>query len=373
MKRFLNITIIAILIIEIFTGVVNASGTKSVKVGDTVSVTISLGKSVTSAGFSSVSWDSSKLQYISNSLGKSLSNGGKLGFFGDTERSSVTITFEAIEKGTATVKANISEIGSDSVNKTDTTTITITEPVKEETKKPTTGTTSSSNKKTNSSSSVNKNQNTQPEENEENKEEETVPEVKPKAPNELINIENENVKNLKDETTKVMIKALENAVEDDMKLQVKIIKEGNSNLEKIENILKNIKGNKICYDIETLKENVKVQPNGYVTVCIPIPSDFAKDRLEMYYIDIEKENYELMDGKIQGDYYTFTTDHFSTYVLLEKPEPVTFAKISRDTFNAIGKTFSNLAVLYSIILILIIIIIIQTIVNMKRHEAKRSK
>ena len=69
-----------------------------------------------------------------------------------------------------------------------------------------------------------------------------------------------------------------------------------------------------------MKSNgTEIQPNGKVKISIPIPSDYNKDRLEVYRIadNGEKIKYEIT---IEGDYATFETDHFSTYVLAEREE-----------------------------------------------------
>lgn len=71
------------------------------------------------------------------------------------------------------------------------------------------------------------------------------------------------------------------------------------------------------YDINLLENNVKVQPNGKVKISIPIPSDYNKDRLTVYRIqeDGTKTEYTV---KVEENYITFETDHFSIYVLAEK-------------------------------------------------------
>ena len=116
-----------------------------------------------------------------------------------------------------------------------------------------------------------------------------------------------------------------------------------------------------------MKENNIVNPNGYVTVFLPIPETYNKERLEVYQIN-EDGTYELIQGEIQGNYYTFTTDKLATYSLVEKPEPVTFEKMIMNSLNDVN-------ILYIIIGVLsfIIIVAIAVIIRLSRKKAKRSK
>lgn len=365
MRKSLITIILTVLFIGILTTVVNAAGTKTVNEGDAVSITISLGKSVTSAGLENITW-SSNLQYNSNSLGKTLTNGGKLGFFGDIERSSVTLNFTALRAGTATVKVNVAEVGPDTVNKLDTTTITIVgistptpvptvKPTVKPTQKPNTNPTTKPTVVTTSNASTPIPTQT--------------PTIEPtSAPAELIDLNNENAKKLEDTNTKVMIKALPVALEDGLQLKVEKILEESDAYKEIEQILNAIKGNKVCYDVQLLKDNVAVQPNGYITVFIPIPDEFDKERLEMYYMNTENKTYNLLQGKVQGDYYSFATNHLSKYVLLETPvsEPTEVPTAAPDQTNT-----TNYEAIYIAIGVLIGLIIIGIIVKVTTGKKNR--
>lgn len=194
--------------------------------------------------------------------------------------------------------------------------------------------------------------------------EENKPEVIEPAPNELIKLEDENYKKLVNEETKVMIKANSVAIQDGTSLDVKTVNENEEGYQNLAKIVRKIKGNKMYFSIQLLKDNKPVQPNGYVTVYIPIPENFNKDRIEVYYINEQTGGYELQTGEVQGEYYSFTTNHFSNYVLIEKPEPKTFGQV-------VTEIFTNVIVLYAIIGILIVIIAIQAIVIIRL--TKRSK
>lgn len=377
MRKSIITIMFTVLFIVILTTVVNAAGTKTVNEGDSISITISLGKNTTSAGLENITW-SSNLKYNSNSLGKALTNGGKLGFFGDVERSSVTLNFTALKAGTATVKVNVAEVGPDAVNRLDTTTITIVEtstatPTPTPTPKPTTTqpTVQPSKKPTTQSTkkptvqSTKKPTTSTP-----------TPTIEPtleptSAPAELIDLNNEDVKKLEDTNTKVIIKALPIALEDELQLKVvKILEEGDE-YKVIEQILNAIKGNKVCYGIQLLENNVEIQPNGYITVFIPIPDEFDKERLEMYNVDTENKTYTLLQGKVQGNYYSFTTDHLSKYVLLETPvsEPTEAPIVEQNQTNIISWEVIYFAI--GVLIGVIVTGIIVKITNNKKNKEYR--
>ena len=99
-----------------------------------------------------------------------------------------------------------------------------------------------------------------------------------------------------------------------------------------------------------------------VKISIPIPSDYNKDRLEVYRIadNGEKIRYEIT---IDGDYATFETDHFSTYVLGEKAEETTTintettAKGEKDETPKTGATATIAGITALVILIGTVVII----------------
>lgn len=72
----------------------------------------------------------------------------------------------------------------------------------------------------------------------------------------------------------------------------------------------------MSYDITLQSAGVKVQPNGNVKISIPIPKDYDKTKLTVYRI-AENGDKTQYDVKVDGDYATFETNHFSTYVLAE--------------------------------------------------------
>ena len=77
------------------------------------------------------------------------------------------------------------------------------------------------------------------------------------------------------------------------------------------------------FDINLVNETEQqnVQPNGTITVYIPIPEGFNKDKVVMYHYDEKNNTREKINGWLETidnkDYYVFYTNHFSYYVLEE--------------------------------------------------------
>ena len=315
--------------------------TRTVTVGEEVVITVSLGQAVKTAQFT-LNYDSSKLQY-SSKTGPGKFNKGNYGYYSD-DLSSVTFKFKALKEGTAQVSASSVLISKENLKRVPIsasgTSVTInakaTPTPPEETTPPNpsnpgnqggtqtpsnpntgsnTGNNSSTGSKPNNNTGSNKptssntNTNSKPatNDNDKNKEDEsnkttekneeqdkkedesTDNETKEEetAPDELIKMDNTECKTLEDEEDNIMIKALPIAIPDEIVLEANIISEDNSSYEKIQNIMNDIDGKKTYFDIKLLKDNVEIQPNGYVTVFIPIPEGYNRERLELYYIDEE--------------------------------------------------------------------------------------
>lgn len=76
------------------------------------------------------------------------------------------------------------------------------------------------------------------------------------------------------------------------------------------------------YDISFEINGKKVQPNGMVTIKIPIPSDYSEDDCEIYYID-ESGNQNKLNSTCANGYITFVTEHFSEYVIVDESSKIT--------------------------------------------------
>lgn len=371
MKKALTILFTIVLIIGILAGNVNASSAnistsaKTVYVGSTVKITISFGEKVKMAEFD-LSYDKSKFEFISSSKG---AFGEKFAFVdnaakADTEK--VTLTFKAKAKGSTNFKVSNLKLATETQRITNqpigNASVTVTANEKKvTTSKPTTSKPTTSKPNTSTTQEV-----VEPEK-----------PVEP-APNKLITLYEKGVTTIEENVYNVMVKALPVAVSEDIRLEVNTIKPRNENYPKISNILTDVEGQKTYFDIKLIKDNQEVQPNGYVTVYIPIPKEYDNERIEIYYVDVENETYKLIEGTIQGEDYTFTTNHFSTYVLVEKPEPQ-IAQVSTEVENSLEKKmaqviqaiidfFTNVKCLYFIITALVVIIVILLIIKAKKAK-----
>ncbi len=77
------------------------------------------------------------------------------------------------------------------------------------------------------------------------------------------------------------------------------------------------KDNKLVYDFKFTKDGKEVQPKGSVTVKIPVP-DALKGKTVYVYRAESNGAYTKMNSKVEGDLITFTTDHFSKYLITDE-------------------------------------------------------
>ena len=116
-------------------------------------------------------------------------------------------------------------------------------------------------------------------------------------------------------------------------------------------------GSEMCirdrYNICFVKNEEEVKPNGKVTVKIPIPSGYDKNRCVVYRQESDG-SWAILQATVEGNYLVFETDHFSLYAIAqanvgEQPEdpniPVTNVEIDTQKieFNDIGETYQLIA------------------------------
>lgn len=78
--------------------------------------------------------------------------------------------------------------------------------------------------------------------------------------------------------------------------------------------------NSMKFDISFTNGETEIQPNGNVSVRIPVPSDMDTNGLSVYREE-DNGSYTNMNAVYENGYMIFTTDHFSVYILsYEKPE-----------------------------------------------------
>lgn len=71
------------------------------------------------------------------------------------------------------------------------------------------------------------------------------------------------------------------------------------------------------FNITMTLDGVEIQPNGYITIRIPVPEGFDKNYIHIYYINSQTEEAEKLDSRIEGDYIVFETNHFSYYAVAQ--------------------------------------------------------
>ena len=72
--------------------------------------------------------------------------------------------------------------------------------------------------------------------------------------------------------------------------------------------------NCVVYEISLVRDGIAVQPNGEVTVKIPVPDGMDGNACKVYREEADG-SYTDMNAAYQDGYMVFTTDHFSVYVL----------------------------------------------------------
>lgn len=115
--------------------------------------------------------------------------------------------------------------------------------------------------------------------------------------------------------TNIKLDAPLNVIPDNTVLETKEIKEEKT-LNVVKESLKDVSSKYTTYDITLTSNGVAIQPNGKVKISIPIPTDYDKTKLAVYRVADNGDKIKY-DVKVEGNFATIETDHFSTYVLAE--------------------------------------------------------
>lgn len=75
-----------------------------------------------------------------------------------------------------------------------------------------------------------------------------------------------------------------------------------------------------AWDITLTVNGVETQPDGKVTVRIPIPTGYNPEKCKVYHIDPATGKLTDMNAVVENGYFVFTTDHFSIYSVVELHE-----------------------------------------------------
>ena len=93
------------------------------------------------------------------------------------------------------------------------------------------------------------------------------------------------------------------------------------------------KVNSKIYDIATYKDGVKVQPDGEITVRIPLPDGFTTNKIFVCYVDSVSGKVTKIPCDVKDGYVTFKTNHFSEYAIVEQLANVKSVSVSDITMN----------------------------------------
>ena len=73
------------------------------------------------------------------------------------------------------------------------------------------------------------------------------------------------------------------------------------------------------FEIDLLNSNdVKVQPNGKVSITTDIPTGFDPSRVVVYRLSADGKSYTKLTSTVSGGKISFETDHFSTYIVAQE-------------------------------------------------------
>ncbi len=86
------------------------------------------------------------------------------------------------------------------------------------------------------------------------------------------------------------------------------------------------------FDIATYKNGAKVQPDGEITVRIPLPSGYS-NKVFVCYVDSTNGKVTKIPCEVKDGYVTFKTNHFSEYAIVEQSANVKSVSIGDITMN----------------------------------------
>ncbi len=75
---------------------------------------------------------------------------------------------------------------------------------------------------------------------------------------------------------------------------------------------------KFIYDISMTVDGIATQPNGAITLRIPLPSGYDPNRSFVYHVDTTTGKVEKMPARYENGYLVFETTHFSFYAVVEE-------------------------------------------------------
>lgn len=120
---------------------------------------------------------------------------------------------------------------------------------------------------------------------------------------------------IRHEGTGVTVTAPANVLPEGATLHVDVLSQENG-FQLAQNALSNVGSKLKVLDIYIQHAGKVIQPDGTITVRVPIPAGFDKTRLALYYIATDGKKTQL-PIQIDGNEVVFHTTHLSTYALVE--------------------------------------------------------
>lgn len=93
------------------------------------------------------------------------------------------------------------------------------------------------------------------------------------------------------------------------------------------------------YQIDILANGTTFEPNGTIVIHMPIPDGYNASRLAIYRVN-DDGTIVKMDGSVVGNQFVFTTDHLSTYALVETKTQVPSSSLSNSSLSAVSSSGS---------------------------------
>lgn len=120
-----------------------------------------------------------------------------------------------------------------------------------------------------------------------------------------------------DAGTKISIAAAQGVLPQNTLLTVSPAAEGTENYRLAQSLLKDIALKQTVYEISLSSDNAQIQPNGQVTVRLPIPEGYNRGSLGVVRV-MPDDTFQSLNFKIDGDFLVVQTEHFSLYTIVEK-------------------------------------------------------
>jgi|GEM_PF-6677913 len=120
-----------------------------------------------------------------------------------------------------------------------------------------------------------------------------------------------------DTGTKISIAAEEGVLPQNTQLAVSFVTEDTENYRFTQSLLKDIAQRQTIYEISLSSDGVQIQPNGKVTVRLPIPEGYNRRSLGIVRV-MPDGTLQSLDFVIDGDFLVVQTGHFSLYAIVEK-------------------------------------------------------